>query len=239
MVFVRRAEVDFEAFIPGRRFRRGWSFGAAGGFGIRPYKGFVVVFGQEVPAAFEVLEGTGLERRFAGLGGKTAIFIYEVSEFSLVVFRHGLVGCSDCIVVLECDAQDFVPVTTFAVGVVPGVFDRGGIVVACLSCGPFFVPVFAVCGVGDLHGFFAAEDVEFGPLAPSISFEILMAVVVEVERVVVIVVPFGVGARLVFKLFGSLGAVAVDQANCVVFVIIVGGVTGGVVITAPEEFFGC
>ena len=56
LVFVRRAEVDFEAFIPGRRFRRGWSFGAAGGFGIRPYKGFVVVFGQEVSVC---VRGTG------------------------------------------------------------------------------------------------------------------------------------------------------------------------------------
>ena len=236
---MRRAEVDFEAFIPGGRFRRGWSFGAAGGFGIRPYKGFVVVFGQEAPAAFDVLEGTGLERRCVCQGGKTAIFIYEVSEFSLVVFRRGLVGCSDCIVVLECDAQDFVPVATFAVGIVPGVFDRGVIVVGYVGSGRFFVPVFTRCVAGDFAGFFAAEDVYLGPFACSISSVILVAVVIEVERVVVIVELFGVAARLVFKLFGSLGAVAVDQANCVVFVIIVGGVTGGVVITAPEEFFGC
>ena len=89
-----------------------------------------------------------------------------------------------------------------------------------------------MCVEGDFHGFLAAEDVEFGPFARSISFVVLMAVVIEVERVVVIVVLLGDGVELYVKLFGGDGFV-------IVAVIVVGGVTGGFVVAAPDEFYGC
>ena len=91
--------------------------------------------------------------------------------------------------------------------------------------------MFAVCVESDFAGFFAAEDVDLGPVSHSVSFVILKVVVIEFERVVVIVKLVGVAARLVVKLFvrdGSVVAVFVVLAIAVV----------GVVESTLEQFVG-
>ena len=152
-------------------------------------------------------------------------------EFSLVVFRHGLVDCSDYIVVLESDAQYSVPIATFAIGVVLGVFDRGNNrSLRCVLRRVTRARIRGLCGER-LPGLLAAEDVDLGPVSHPVSYVILTVVVIEVERVVVIVVLFGIVARLVFKLCLRYGIV--------VLVIFVVDIDSDVVEADPEEFFGC
>ena len=111
-------------------------------------------------AAFEVLEGAGIESRYFYKVVKAAIFVYELPKLSLVVFRHRFAGGPDGLVVAEFDAQGFVTVVAFAVGIVFRVFNGGVVAVGDVVLVTEGFP--AVIGdglVGDFLSFFATVDV--------------------------------------------------------------------------------